>query len=46
MAPDVRQAFGRVLAQHHQVPVEQGRKMVEDMIVNHHYHEDVWASGL
>lgn len=43
MAPDVREAFAKVLARGR--AVEEGRAAVERMVAAKQYNEDVWASS-
>ncbi len=45
MAPDVREAFAKILAGGQKVTIEQGRSLVEGMLAEKRYLEDVWASG-
>lgn len=45
MAPDVREAFAKIYAKGRGVTVEEGRTLVEKMVAEKRYLEDVWASS-
>lgn len=45
MAPDVRDALGRVLAKYKGLPEDKGKALIEEMVKDKRYLEDVWASS-
>jgi len=45
MAPDVRAAFAKILAEGKGLPLAQGPGLVEKLAAEKRYLEDVWASG-
>lgn len=44
MAPDVREAFAWVLSESKGLGIEQGRAVLDALVADNRYHEDVWAS--
>jgi len=45
MAPDVRAAFAKILAEGKGLPLAEGPGLVEELVAEKRYLEDVWASG-
>jgi sulfite reductase alpha subunit-like flavoprotein len=45
MAPDVRAAFAKILAEGKKLPLAEGPGLVEKLVAEKRYLEDVWASG-
>jgi sulfite reductase alpha subunit-like flavoprotein len=45
MAPDVRKAFAKILAEGKGLPLSEGAALIDELTIQKRYIEDVWASG-